>query len=95
MVVVTEGRNHLEMTGKGTSLSIKVVVIRSIGNQETPVAMTISRVKSAQGGRGPHPHLVSGREIVIAETSERVSIKGLRHQGRRRVHLALRCQLGG
>jgi hypothetical protein len=95
MVVVTAERNHLEMTGKGTSLSIKVVVIRSIGNQETPVAMTISREEKAQGGLGRPPHLMSGTEIVIAETSERVSTTGLPPQGRRRLHLAHRCQLGG
>jgi hypothetical protein len=93
---VTEGRNPPKMTGKGTSLSIKVVVIRSIGNQETPVAMTISREESAQEGQDPPPpHLLTEREIVIAETSERVTTTKLLPQGRRRAHLGPRCQLGG
>jgi hypothetical protein len=94
--MVTEGKNPPKMTGKGTSLSIKVLVIRSIGNQETPVAMTISREESAQEGRDPPPHhLLTEREIVIAETSERVNTIRLLPQGRRRAHLGLRCLLGG
>jgi hypothetical protein len=93
--MVTEGKNPPKMTGKGTSLSIKVLVIRSIGNQETLVAMTISREESALEGRDPPPHLLTEREIVIAETSERVNTIRLLPQGRRRAHLGPRCQLGG
>ncbi len=53
------------MIVKGTSLSIKVVFIRSIGTQEIPVAMTIIHEESLEG-------LVPGlliekREVVIAE----------------------------
>jgi hypothetical protein len=80
--------------GKGTSLLIKVVVIRSIGIQETPVAMTIIREESTQDGRDPPPphHLLTEIEIVIAE---RVSTTGFLPHERIILHLAPRCQLGG
>jgi len=65
-VTRTAGPGKLtKMIVKGTSLSIKVVFIRSIGNQKIPVAMTIINAEGPEGlvlG-----HLTERREVVIAE----------------------------
>jgi hypothetical protein len=59
-----EGKTRKITIKKGTSLSIKVVFIRYIGIQETPVAMTIIEGKVQEG---LDPDLMRGRAVVIAE----------------------------